>query len=112
MNQQQRDELEANKEEMQKCKDDPVYFYNKYVRAEGQKELTKEEFEILAAGTRVRRRGPDSVMLRKAFKAEYHMTPDECFESPIITRELSIDEVIEQYGCGLSEKQIEKLKNK
>lgn len=30
--------------EMKKC-EDPVYFYNRYVRKEGEKVLTKEEYE-------------------------------------------------------------------
>ena len=32
------------KEEFQKCKDSPVYFYNKYVRKEGKIELSEEQF--------------------------------------------------------------------
>ena len=31
--------------ELQKCKDSFVYFYNKYVRKEGQKELTEAEYQ-------------------------------------------------------------------
>lgn len=31
--------------EIDKCKKDPVYFYNTYIRKEGQKVLTQEEFE-------------------------------------------------------------------
>lgn len=45
--------LEEHKEEMQKCKDDPVYFYNKYVRREGDRELTKEEYDRLVERSRI-----------------------------------------------------------
>ena len=30
--------------EFQKCKDEPVYFYNKYVLKDGMKELTEKEY--------------------------------------------------------------------
>lgn len=34
-----------DKEELQKCKDSPLYFYNKYWRREGQREITESEYE-------------------------------------------------------------------
>ena len=38
------DELKANKEEYEKCQASPVYFYNNYVRKEGDPELSEEEY--------------------------------------------------------------------
>lgn len=34
-----------DKKELQKCKDSPVYFYNKYFRNKWQKELTESEYK-------------------------------------------------------------------
>jgi len=34
----------ADELELQKCKDEPVYFYNKYVRKDDMKELTEKEY--------------------------------------------------------------------
>ena len=34
----------ADELELQKCKDEPVYFYNKYFRKDGMKKLTKKEY--------------------------------------------------------------------
>ena len=36
---------QADQDELQKCKQSPVYFYNKYVRKEGWKELSESEYE-------------------------------------------------------------------
>jgi hypothetical protein len=36
--------LEGNLEEMQKCKASPCYFYNNYIRKDGEPEKTEEEF--------------------------------------------------------------------
>lgn len=38
-------ELQTNSLELEKATKDPVYFYNTYVRKEGQKVLTQEEYE-------------------------------------------------------------------
>ena len=62
-------------EELDKCTASPVYFYNKYVRKEGMKELTEEEFKEQVTlyenirNTPIRRRNMDRPLL-----------PAECFE--------------------------------
>ena len=61
---------QADTEELKRCEDSPVYFYNKYVRKEGQKELS--EFELKAMADE--RDGSERA------KAEYPMTPDQCYE--------------------------------
>lgn len=33
--------------EYKKCKEDPVYFYNNYIRKEGEREVTKEELDSM-----------------------------------------------------------------
>ena len=38
----------ADLDEMQKCRQSPVYFYNKYVRKEWEKELTEQEYSDFA----------------------------------------------------------------
>lgn len=40
-------ELQNNNIEQEKCKKDPVYFYNTYIRKEGQPILSKEEYDRL-----------------------------------------------------------------
>ena len=37
-------ELQKNTDELNRCKRNPVYFYNQYVRKEGQPVLTEEEY--------------------------------------------------------------------
>ena len=36
-------QLQRDPAELEKCKQDPAYFYNKYCRAEGEKVLTNED---------------------------------------------------------------------
>lgn len=45
-------ELQHDKEEIERCVQSPVYFYNRYVRKEGQKVLTEEEYRqyVLKSG--------------------------------------------------------------
>ena len=38
----------ADLDEMQKCRQSPVYFYNKYVRKEWEKELIEQEYSDFA----------------------------------------------------------------
>lgn len=40
-------DLQNNEVEIEKCKKDPVYFYNTYIRKEGQDILSKEEYDEL-----------------------------------------------------------------
>jgi hypothetical protein len=67
----------ANQEELQKCKDSPVYFYNKYVRKEGQKELTEAEYNDFFKQVEYQRNMP--LKLRKHYK-DRPLLPSECYE--------------------------------
>jgi hypothetical protein len=67
----------ADQEELQKCKDSPVYFYNKYVRKEGQKELTESEYEDFIKQVEYQRNMP--LKLRKHYK-DKPLLPSECYE--------------------------------
>ena len=57
---------QADQDEFQKCKDSPVYFYNKYIRKEGQKELTKAEYEAFVKQAEYQRNMP--LKLRRHYK--------------------------------------------
>jgi hypothetical protein len=67
----------ADKEELQKCKDSPVYFYNKYVRKDGEKELTEAEYENYVKQLEYQRNMP--LKLRKHYQ-DRPLTPDQCYE--------------------------------
>ena len=67
----------ADEEELQKCKDSPVYFYNKYVRKEGQKELTESEYEDFVKQVEYQRNMP--LKLRKHYK-DRPLLSSECYE--------------------------------
>lgn len=45
-------ELQKDRKEIDKCVQSPVYFYNRYVRKEGQRVLSEEEYReyVLKAG--------------------------------------------------------------
>lgn len=45
-------ELQKDRQEIDRCVESPVYFYNRYVRKEGQKVLSEEEYReyVLKAG--------------------------------------------------------------
>jgi hypothetical protein len=78
MNEEKTKELSlAAQDELQKCKDSPVYFYNKYVRKEGQKELTETEYAMFQKRIEHQRNMP--LKLRKHYK-DYPLLPSECFE--------------------------------
>ena len=64
-------------EELQKCKDSPVYFYNKYVKKEGQKELTEDEYKDFVKQVEYQRNNP--LKLRSHYK-DRPLTPDQCYE--------------------------------
>src|SRR5690606_28162906 len=66
----------TDQKELQKCKDSPVYFYNKYVRKEGQKELTKAEYDDFVKQVEYQRNMP--LKLRKHYK-DQPLLPSECF---------------------------------
>ena len=67
---------EISPEEIRKCKEDPVYFYNKYVRKAGEPELTKEQYEravmITNSKWHVKAR-------RGNFIYAYPLTIEDCF---------------------------------
>lgn len=66
-----------DQKEFQKCKDSPVYFYNKYVRKEGQKELTKAEYDDFVKQVEYQRNMP--LKLRKHYK-DRPLLPSECYK--------------------------------
>lgn len=68
---------QADQEELQKCKDSFVYFYNKYVRKERQKELTQAEYEDFVKQVEHQRNMP--LKLRSHYK-DRPLTPDQCYE--------------------------------
>lgn len=68
---------QVDQEELQKCKDSPVYFYNKYVRKEGQKELTQAEYENFVKQVEYQRNMP--LKLRSHYR-DRPLTPDQRYE--------------------------------
>lgn len=77
--------------EIEKCVKDPVYFYNMYVRKEGEKVLTKEEYKELCKKWEQKRTRPKTLTT----KDEYPLTPDECYLDLEIMRD-KIEDVIEK----------------
>ncbi len=67
----------ADPEELQKCKDSPVYFYNKYVRKDGQKELTEAEYNDIVKQSEYQINMP--LKLQKHYK-ERPLLPSECYK--------------------------------
>ena len=39
--------LKADDEEIRKCKESPLYFYNKYALPKGRREITQEEYDVI-----------------------------------------------------------------
>ena len=39
------EDIKYNLEEMKKCKESPLYFFNTYVQFDGKKQLTQEEYD-------------------------------------------------------------------
>lgn len=68
---------QSEQDELQKCKDSPVYFYNKYVRKKGQKELTEAEYKDFIKQVEYQQNMP--LKLRNHYK-DRPLTPDECYE--------------------------------
>jgi hypothetical protein len=75
-------------EELEKCENDPVYFYNKYVRlfdSNGdeipKKEVTQEEYDaIMRESNRMRNGLPPSWKMRR--NLQYPYIPSEMFIKP------------------------------
>lgn len=72
----QRKLSEADELELQKCKDSPTYFYNKYVRKEGQRELNEKEYDAFVKMVEQQRHMP--LKLRRHYK-DIPLTPNQCF---------------------------------
>ena len=68
---------QAEQEELQKCKDSHVYFYNKYVRKKGQKELTEVEYEDFVKQLKYQWNMP--LKLRSDYK-DRPLTPEQCYK--------------------------------
>ena len=68
---------QADQDELQKCKDSLVYFYNKYVRKEGQRELTKAEYEAFVKQAEYQRNMP--LKLRSHYK-DRPLLPSDCYD--------------------------------
>jgi hypothetical protein len=68
---------QVDQEELQKCKDSLVYFYNNYVRKEGQKELTEAEYKNFVKEIEYKRNMP--LKLRKHYN-DRPLAPDQCYE--------------------------------
>jgi len=67
----------ADDKELQKCMDSPVYFYNKYVRKLGDKELTEEEYEEYIKPMKRERYTP----LKYRGPHSWPLIPRECYEA-------------------------------
>ncbi len=67
----------ADQEEYQKCEASPVYFYNKYVRKEGQPELTEKQWDDHVKMVEYQRNNP--IKLRNRFKDRPVLTED-CYK--------------------------------
>jgi hypothetical protein len=39
--------LKNNEEEIKKCKENPLYFYNTYILKEGQRPMEQQEYDLL-----------------------------------------------------------------
>lgn len=68
-------EEDFSPEELKRCKDDPLYFYNKYVKHEGKRDLTQEEYDAIVKDRQVAftMKGRSSKIM-----FAYPKTPDEC----------------------------------
>lgn len=72
----QRKLSEADEEELRKCSESPVYFYNKYVKPDGQKELTEAEFEDHVKRVQAMRNPP----MRRIILQDRPVLPSEAYE--------------------------------
>lgn len=69
--------LAVGQDEIQKCVDSPLYFYNNYVRKEGQPELTQEQWDNHVKMIEYQRNNP--IKLRNTFKDRIVLT-EECYQ--------------------------------
>lgn len=68
--------IEGNLEEMEKCKNNPCYFYNTYVRKEGERIVSEEEYSELVKQLDMSR---FSTLTKSELVAEYPLTFDKVF---------------------------------
>jgi hypothetical protein len=64
--------------EIDKCKDDPVYFYNKYVKKEGDKDITEEEYDMWVDMVERQRHCP--LKFRGNHLRQYPSLKKDCYE--------------------------------
>lgn len=67
--------VSKDKEEIERCQKSPCYFYNNYVRKEGQKELTEDEYNDFAEKVNL-----DRQKTRNDFRPAYPLTHNEAFK--------------------------------
>lgn len=65
-----------NEEEMRKCKESPLYFFNTYVQFDGKRQLTQEEYYEFVRVTELYRNGKP---LRGRTGKLYPMKPNEVY---------------------------------
>lgn len=71
-------ELQKDKEEIERCQQSPAYFYNRYIRREGEKVLSEEEYReyVLKAGELREKKGE----FAKIKPTYYPLTPEEAIK--------------------------------
>jgi len=69
--------LELTNEELEKSENSPIYFYNKYVRKEGQKELTEKEYEEFVKQVEYKRNTPPN---SRNYHTDRPLTPNQCYK--------------------------------
>jgi hypothetical protein len=70
------EKLRDDKEERKKCEENPLYFYNNYMRREGDREFTQEEYDRHVEMVELYRHGKP--LIGRTGKL-YPMRPDEAF---------------------------------
>jgi hypothetical protein len=68
------DSLKSNEEEMKKCQESPLYFYNTYVLKEGQPPLTEEQYLLHVKMVELQR---NAIPIRMRRGDYVFMKPDE-----------------------------------
>lgn len=70
--------LKNDEEELRKCKESGAYFYNNYIRQEGERELTEEEWENHVKEVDKMRNTPTKIP-RHLRREIYPLSPTEAF---------------------------------
>lgn len=71
--------LRSNPEEYKKCQDNPLYFYNTYVKHLDDPEINEQEYNELKAKFKCIREGTVIGKRRNPFLKQYPMTETEAF---------------------------------